>query len=116
LEAALPARITEPAGASDLADFVSRVRMACTYYVATARTLLVAGTTNRTDLHLGRATPYGDGAADVRPLGGSYASERGHLCRRLGLTDLCGAYSSVGAGSFTGVDGLAFGSLAAADR
>jgi len=84
LEATLPVRITERAGAADLAEFVSRVRTACRYYVANADDRLVVGTTNRTDTLLGRVTRYGDAAADLRPLGATYASELAAIDRQLG--------------------------------
>ena len=84
LEAGLPARVTDRAGAAELAEFVSRVRTACRYYVANVDDRLVVGTTNRTDALLGRTTRYGDAAADVQPLGATYASELSAVGRRLG--------------------------------
>ncbi|WP_159435740.1 NAD+ synthase [Halobaculum gomorrense] len=117
LEAALPARIAEEADASGLAEFVSRVRMACRYYVANAESLLVAGTTTRTDALLGRATPYGDGAADLRPLGGSYASELGRLCQQVGLTDMGSDDPALAVDSLPlGSADLTPGAVAPADR
>ncbi|GAA0203442.1 NAD+ synthase [Halobaculum roseum] len=86
LEAALPSRVTERAGATDLGEFVSRVRTACRYYVANVDDRLVVGTTNRTDTLLGRTTRYGDAAADLRPLGATYASELDAVGRRLGCS------------------------------
>ncbi|QZX99099.1 NAD(+) synthase [Halobaculum rubrum] len=86
LEAALPTRVTERAGATDLGEFVSRVRTACRYYVANADDRLVVGTTNRTDTLLGRVTRYGDAAADLRPLGDTYASELSAIGRQLGCS------------------------------
>ena len=90
LEAALPTRITERAGATELGEFVSRVRTACRYYVANADDRLVVGTTNRTDALLGRVTRYGDAAADVRPLGATYASELPAVGRHLGCSFAAG--------------------------
>lgn len=84
LEAALPVRVTERAGAADLGEFVSRVRTACRYYVANADDRLVVGTTNRTDTLLGRVTRYGDAAADLRPLGTTYVSELAAIGRQIG--------------------------------
>ncbi|MFC6793404.1 NAD+ synthase [Halobaculum halobium] len=86
LEAALPTRTTERAGATELGEFVSRIRTACRYYVANADDRLVVGTTNRTDALLGRVTRYGDAAADVRPLGATYASELSAVGRELGCS------------------------------
>jgi len=90
LEAALPTRVTERAGATELGEFVSRVRTACRYYVANADDRLVVGTTNRTDALLGRVTRYGDAAADLRPLGATYASELAAVGRQLGRSFAAG--------------------------
>ncbi|QZP39454.1 NAD+ synthase [Halobaculum magnesiiphilum] len=86
LESALPSRVTEHAGATDLGEFVSRVRTACRYYVANVDDRLVVGTTNRTDTLLGRTTRYGDAAADLRPVGATYASELDAVGRQLGCS------------------------------
>ncbi|MFC7099012.1 NAD(+) synthase [Halobaculum marinum] len=87
MESALPHEVTERAGVRELANLVSRVRMACAYYVANTETDLVLGTTDRTDLQLGRVTKFGDEAVDLRPLGGLYRTEVAALGRHLDLPD-----------------------------
>jgi NAD+ synthase len=52
-----------------------RLRMGILYYYAAIRHLLVLGTSDRSELELGYFTKYGDGAADILPLGGLYKTE-----------------------------------------
>ncbi|MDS0259418.1 NAD+ synthase [Haloarcula sp. S1CR25-12] len=66
---------------------ISRLRMCCAYYAANRRNRLVVGTANRSELLLGYVTKYGDGAADLFPLGGLYKTEVRALAEHLGLPD-----------------------------
>jgi len=61
--------------------------MCCAYYAANRRNRLVVGTANRSELLLGYVTKYGDGAADLFPLGGLYKTEVRALADHLGLPE-----------------------------
>ena len=56
-------------------NLVARLRMTMLYLTANATEQLVVGTTNKSDRLLGSFTKHGDGAADLRPLGGLYRTE-----------------------------------------
>jgi NAD+ synthase len=60
-----------------------RLRMGVLYYYAAIRHLLVLGTSDRSELELGYFTKYGDGAADILPLGGLYKTEVIEIGRHL---------------------------------
>lgn len=64
---------------------LSRLRMLCLYYAANTRGMLVLGTANRSELLLGYFTKYGDGAADLYPLGDLYKTEVRSLASHVGL-------------------------------
>jgi len=64
-----------------IGNAVSRLRMSAAYYAANRTNRLVCGTSNRTELLLGYFTKHGDGAADLRPLGGLYKTEVRALAR-----------------------------------
>ncbi|NKE37582.1 NAD+ synthase [Natronococcus sp. JC468] len=68
-----------------LGNVVARLRMACAYYAANRESRLVVGTANRSELLLGYFTKYGDGAADVYPIGDLYKTEVRALAKRLGV-------------------------------
>jgi NAD+ synthase len=63
----------------------ARIRMTLLYYYANLQSRLVVGTGDRSELLLGYYTKYGDGGADLLPLGGLYKTELRVLGRRLGL-------------------------------
>ncbi|MEW6173962.1 MAG: NAD(+) synthase [Bacillota bacterium] len=52
-----------------LANLKPRLRMTTLYFYANQRRALVAGTSNRSELAIGYFTKYGDGGADVLPIG-----------------------------------------------
>lgn len=62
-----------------------RLRMCVLYYYAGIRKLLVVGTSDRSELELGYFTKYGDGAADILPIGGLYKTEVRELGRHIRL-------------------------------
>lgn len=66
-------------------NVVARLRMTCAYYAANARSLLVLGTGNRSELLLGYFTKYGDGGADLYPIGDLYKTEVRALAQQVGL-------------------------------
>ncbi len=80
-----------PPGASDpkarlpLANVKPRLRMTTLYFVANSLNYLVAGTGNRSELTIGYFTKYGDGAADVLPLGALLKSDVQALARALDI-------------------------------
>jgi NAD+ synthase len=75
-----------PEGDKDaIGNVIARVRMACAYYAANARSRLVVGTSNRSELLLGYFTKHGDGAADCYPIGDLYKTEVRTLAGRLGI-------------------------------
>ena len=66
---------------------MARERMSILYDWAAAHDGLVLGTSNRTELLLGYFTKFGDGAADLEPLGGLYKCEVRQLANDLGVPD-----------------------------
>ncbi|WP_121821122.1 NAD+ synthase [Halostella salina] len=69
----------------DIGNVIARLRMVCAYYAANARSRLVVGTANRSELLLGYFTKYGDGAADCYPIGDLYKTEVRTLASHLGI-------------------------------
>lgn len=64
---------------------LSRLRMACAYYVANATNALVMGTVNRTQYLLGSVTKHGETGADCLPLADLYRTEVDALARAVGV-------------------------------
>ena len=64
-------------------NLVARIRMCILYYYAGMKGRLVLGSSNKTELFLGYFTKYGDGAADLLPLGDLYKTEIMELARHL---------------------------------
>jgi NAD+ synthase len=58
-----------------LANLKPRLRMSALYFIANSLNYLVAGTSNRSELTIGYFTKYGDGAADILPIGRLLKSE-----------------------------------------
>lgn len=67
------------------ANLKARMRMMILYYHANALNRLVLGTGNRTELLVGYFTKYGDGGADILPLGNLYKTDVRHLARYLSI-------------------------------
>jgi NAD+ synthase len=63
----------------------ARIRMSVLYAFARERGLLVAGTGNKSELLLGYFTKYGDGGADLLPIGDLYKTEVRELAATLDL-------------------------------
>jgi NAD+ synthase len=68
-------------------NFSARLRMALLYHYAYINNLLVLGTSDKSELMIGYFTKFGDGAADMLPLGGLYKSQVKLLGRHLGLSE-----------------------------
>jgi NAD+ synthase len=80
---ALP-RIVDPV---DLGNLAARARMTVLYAIARSGGRRVLGTGNKSELLLGYFTKYGDGGADLLPIGDLYKTEVYELARRLDLPE-----------------------------
>lgn len=69
------------------ANLKSRLRMSALYYCSNQLKYLVAGTSNRSELMVGYFTKYGDGAADILPLGNLHKTEVRRLAKYLAVPD-----------------------------
>lgn len=65
----------------------ARIRMTLLYYAANRKNLLVAGTSDRSEILLGYFTKYGDGASDFIPIGDLYKTQVRELARSIGVPD-----------------------------
>ena len=65
----------------------ARLRMSLLYHYAGKSNLLVLGTSDKSELMIGYFTKFGDGGADILPLGGLYKSQVKLLGKKLGLTE-----------------------------
>lgn len=70
-----------------LGNLRARVRMSLLYYVANSRNLLVAGSSDRSELLIGYFTKYGDGGADFLPLGDLYKTQVKWMAENLGVKE-----------------------------
>ncbi len=66
-------------------NFKQRSRMAMLYYHAEALHYAVVGTPNKHEVEQGFFVKYGDGGADVMPIGGLYKTQVYQLARYLGI-------------------------------
>ena len=67
-----------------LTNIAPRLRMTTLYAIAAAENRLVAGTGNRSEIHLGYFTKWGDGASDFNPIADLCATEVFDFLRFLG--------------------------------
>jgi NAD+ synthase len=67
------------------ANVKPRLRMITLYYLAQSRHYLVLGSGNRTEIQVGYFTKYGDGGADLLPLGMVSKTQVWELARELGV-------------------------------
>jgi NAD+ synthase len=77
--------ITPPDETTAIGNVIARLRMVCAYYAANTQSRLVCGTANRSELLLGYFTKYGDGGADLFPLGDLYKTEVWSLAHHMGV-------------------------------
>ncbi len=68
-----------------VANLKPRLRMICLYYFANKLHYLVAGTGNKSEIAIGYFTKYGDGAADILPLGDLLKTEERKLAEALDI-------------------------------
>lgn len=66
-------------------NVAARLRMVLAYFEANTTRSIVLGTGNQSELLLGYFTKYGDGAADMHPIGDLYKTEVRQLARELGV-------------------------------
>ena len=80
-----------------MANIKARLRMIALYYEANQLNRLVVGTGNRTEMMLGFFTKYGDGGADLFPLGNLLKREVHGLAKHLKIPDhICNKVPSPG--------------------
>ncbi|HIH70146.1 NAD(+) synthase [Methermicoccus shengliensis] len=71
----------------ECANLKARLRMCTLYYYANSLNLLVAGTSNKSELLMGYFTKYGDGAADILPIASLLKREVRELAAHLGIPE-----------------------------
>lgn len=69
------------------ANFLVRLRMAILYYYASVKKGLVIGTADKSELQIGYFTKYGDGGADLFPIGELYKTDVRKLARFLDIPE-----------------------------
>lgn len=67
------------------ANIKPRLRMIALYYLAQSRNYLVLGSGNKTELSVGYFTKWGDGGADLLPLGNLYKTQVWEIAQSLGV-------------------------------
>lgn len=85
--AAFDDRYGPDVGVPSLGNVRARTRTVFLYLVANHQDRLVVGPDNRSEHLLGYFTKFGDGAADVRPLGDLYKTEVYDLAAHLGVDE-----------------------------
>jgi NAD+ synthase len=70
-----------------LANLKARARMALIYHFAGRDGRLVLGTSNKSEMLVGYFTKYGDGGADLEPIGDLYKTQVRQLAKALGIPD-----------------------------
>ncbi|MDK2789843.1 MAG: synthase [Methanothermococcus sp.] len=64
-----------------------RIRMCILYYFANKRNLLVAGTSNKSEIYMGYGTKYGDLGSDFLTIGNLFKTEVKELAKYLGVPE-----------------------------
>ncbi len=70
-----------------LANIKARCRMIVLYHYANTHWYLVVGTSNKSELLVGYFTKFGDGGADLEPIGDLYKTEVRQLAKQMGVPD-----------------------------
>jgi NAD+ synthase len=79
--------ILPPADKKTTANLKPRLRMMSLYYYASLKNYLVAGTGNKSEITVGYFTKYGDGGADILPLGNLLKSQVREIAKELALRE-----------------------------
>jgi len=79
--------IFPPADKNTTANLKPRLRMISLYYFASLKNYLVAGTSNKSEILVGYFTKYGDGGADILPLGDLLKSQVREIASTLTLPE-----------------------------
>jgi len=74
-------------GRGPLANIKARARMVVLYHFANSRRCLVVGTSNKSETLVGYFTKFGDGGADLLPIGDLYKTEVRRLAREMDLPE-----------------------------
>ena len=72
---------------TSLGNIKARCRMIVLYHFANTDKRLVTGTSNKSEMLMGYFTKYGDGGADLEPIGDIYKTEVRELARQLDIPD-----------------------------
>lgn len=86
-EAAVRAALPEVDDRVAWGNAKARIRMLLLYTIARERRLLVVGTGNKSELLLGYFTKFGDGGADLLPVGDLYKTQVRELAQALDLPE-----------------------------
>lgn len=70
-----------------LANIKARCRMIALYHFANSESRLVVGTSNKSEMLIGYFTKFGDGGADLEPIGDLYKTEVRQLARELDVSE-----------------------------
>ncbi len=76
-----------PMGRVEKGNVMARSRMVMLYHEAAVHRGLVVGTSDRSEILLGYFTKYGDGGADILPIGGLYKTMVRQLAEYLGVPE-----------------------------
>jgi NAD+ synthase len=68
-------------------NLAARIRMCILYFFASYKGMLVAGTTDKSELKLGYYTKYGDGSADILPIADLYKTQVRELAYYLDIPE-----------------------------
>ena len=80
-------RPDDPTARVSMANVKPRLRMTTLYFLANTLDYLVVGSGNRTELAVGYFTKYGDGGADILPIGNLLKSEVRATALELGVPE-----------------------------
>ncbi len=87
IEAAYRAALPELTDRTDLGNLKARTRMSLLYAIARSSSRLVLGTGNKSELLTGYFTKWGDGGADLLPIGDLYKTGVRELAEALALPE-----------------------------
>jgi NAD+ synthase len=76
-----------PTDKLSVGNLSARIRMALLFHFAGTGNLLVLGTSDKSELMIGYFTKFGDGAADILPIGGLYKTQVRLLANKLGVSE-----------------------------